>query len=93
MEKLCTDKLIDVDNFLSPNLFGFRSTEQCLINMLATWKRAIDETNIAGGILTDLSKAFGYLKHNLFLAKLHAYGFDNFSLNFIGSILIAHGTS
>ena len=79
-----------VDNFLSPYLFGFRkghSTEQCLIKMLETWKKAIDERKFAGAILTDLSKAFDCLNHNLFLAKLNAYGFDNSSLNFIGSYL------
>ena len=79
-----------VDNFLSLYLFGFRkghSTEQFLIKTLETWKKAIDEKQFAGGILTDLSKAFDCLNHNLLLAKLNAYGFDNSSLNFIGSYL------
>ena len=79
-----------VDNFLSPYLFGFRKchrTEQCLIKMLETWKKAIDEKKFAGAILTDLSKAFDCLNHNLLLAKLNAYGFDNPSLNFNGSYL------
>ena len=79
-----------VDNFLSPYLFGFRkghSTEQCLIKMLETWKKAIDEKQFAGAILTDLSKAFDCLNHDLLLAKLNDYGFDNSSLNFIGSYL------
>ena len=42
-----------VDNLLSPYLFRFRwghSTEQCLIKMLETWKKAIDERNFAGAI-------------------------------------------
>ena len=55
--------------------------------MLETWKKAIDEKEVAGAILTDLSKAFDCLNHNLLLAKLNAYGFDNYSLNFIGSYL------
>ena len=38
-----------VDNFLSSYLFGFKrghSTDQCLIKMLETWKKAIDEKEI-----------------------------------------------
>ena len=64
-----------VDKFLSPYLFGFRkghSTEQCLIKMLETWKKAIDEKKYAGAILTDLSKAFDCLNQNILLAKLNA---------------------
>ena len=73
-----------------PYLFGFRkghSTEQCLIKMLETWKKAIDKKKFAGAILTDLSKAFACLNHNILLTKLNAYGFDTSSLNFIGSYL------
>ena len=53
-----------INKFLSPYLFGYRtghSTEQCLIVMLEVWKNAIDGKNKAGGILTDLSKAFDCL--------------------------------
>ena len=38
-------------------------------------------------ILMDLSKAFDTLNHNLLLAKLDAYGFDNKSLLLIKSYL------
>ena len=78
-----------MDKYLSPYLFGFRkghSTEQCLIVMLEIWKKALDEKKVAGAILTDLSKAFDCLNHDLLLAKLHAYGFDNQALNFIKSL-------
>ena len=66
-----------IDKFLSPYLFGFRkghSTEQCLIIMLEAWKEALDEKKNAGAILTDLSKAFDCLNHDLLTAKLRAYG-------------------
>ena len=48
--------------------------------MLETWKKAIDEKQFAGAILTDLSKVFDCLNLNLLLAKLNANGFDNYSL-------------
>ena len=41
----------------------------------------------AGAILTDLSKAFDCLKHDLLIAKLDAYGFNQDALKFIHSYL------
>ena len=75
-----------IDKFLSPYLFGFRkghSTEQCLSVMLERWKRAL----YVGAVLTDLSKAFDCLNHQLLIAKLEAYGFDRKSLTFIFNYL------
>ena len=79
-----------IDKFLSPYLFGYRkgySTEQCLIVMLELWKKALDSKGTAGAILTDLSKAFDCLNHNLLLAKMEAYGFDKTALKFIQDYL------
>ena len=53
-----------IEKYLSPYLFGYRkghNTEQCLIIMIETWKKALDENNVAEGILTNLSKAFTLL--------------------------------
>ena len=38
-------------------------------------------------VLTDLSKAFDCINHELLIAKLEAYGFDNDSLGYIYSYL------
>ena len=75
---------------LSPYLFGFRkghSAEQCLTVMLEQWKKALDGKGTAGAILTDLSKAFDCLNHNLLLAKLDAYGFHKEAIEFIRTYL------
>ena len=40
-----------------------------------------------GAVLTDLSKAFDCIDHNLLIAKLNAYGFEKQSINFIYSYL------
>ena len=80
-----------MDKFLSPHLCGFRkgfSTEYCLIVLIESWKKAIDNKQCAGAVLADLSKAFDCLNHNLIIAKLAAYGFDIFSLRYIQSYLI-----
>ena len=79
-----------IEKFLSPYLCGFRkgfSTQHSLIVMLEKWRKALDNNKLAGALLTDLSKAFDCLNHNLMIAKLHAYGFDFNSLAYIYSYL------
>ena len=58
---------------------GFRkghNTEQCLLKMLEKWKRSVHGGKVFGALLTDLSKAFDCLDHELLIAKLNAYGFS-----------------
>ena len=79
-----------MDNHLSKYLCGFRkghNTQHCLVNMLEKWRKALDNHNIAGALLTDLSKAFDCLNHALLIAKLEAYGFSYSSLALIHSYL------
>ena len=47
----------------------------------------MDSGKLVGALLTDLSKAFDCLNHELLIAKLEAYGFDNPSLRYIYSYL------
>ena len=83
-----------ISNFMEP-LFskqqcGFRkgySTQYCLLSMLEKWKSAVDKGKYFGALLTDLSKAFDCISHELILAKLHAYGFSLRALRLIHSYL------
>ena len=78
------------ERFLSKYQCGFRknhSAQNCLVYMLEKFKEALDKKNNFGALLTDLSKAFDCIPHDLLVAKLHAYGFDYKSLNLIYNYL------
>ena len=55
--------------------------------MIEKWRESVDSGNVFGALLTDLSKAFDCLPHDLILAKLHAYGFDEMSLKLMHDYL------
>ena len=63
------------------------STQHCLLIMTEKWRQCLDKEGTSGALLTDLSKAFDSLLHDLLIAKLAAYGFDYDSLVFIQSYL------
>ena len=44
--------------------------------MIENWKKSLDSKGSFGALLTDLSKAFDCIPHELMKAKLDAYGFD-----------------
>ena len=79
-----------LNKILSKWQCGFRqgySTQHCLLIMTEKWRQCLDKGGISGALLTDLSKAFDCLLHDLLIAKLAAYGFDYDSLVFIQSYL------
>ena len=51
--------------------------------MLEKWRETIDKGDCFGALLTDLSKAFDYILHDLLVAKLHAYGVEMKSLRLL----------
>ena len=51
------------------------------------WKLANDKKEIFGALLIDLSKAFDCMSHDLLVAKIDAYGFDDLSTRLIKSYL------
>ena len=71
------------EKILSPKLCGFRSlrkrhsTQHALLNLLKNWQKTLDRSGVIGTVLMDLNKAYGCLPHDLLIAKLAAYGFED----------------
>ena len=77
-------------NKLSPYLCGYRkgfSTQYALLSLIERSKKILDEKGFGGAVLMDSTKAFDTLNHELLIAKLSAYGFNNESLKLIRSYL------
>ena len=61
--------------------------QHCLLAMIEKWKTAVDNGGVFAALLTDLSKAFDCIPHDLIIAKLAAYGFDTNALKLIHNYL------
>ena len=55
--------------------------------LLEIWRISLDKGGYGGDVLMNLSKAFDILEHDLFIAKLHAYGFEKNALRLVNSYL------
>ena len=76
------------ESILSKFQCGFRKGYGAqLLMMLETWKEARDNKEAFGTLLTDISKAFDCLSHDLLIAKLRAYGLDLASLEILRDYL------
>ena len=74
------------ENALSIFQCGFckkYSTQHALIAMIGKARKMLDKGGTFGALLTDLSKAFDCMTHELLIAKLHALNFDMNALNLI----------
>ena len=84
-----------ITDFMGPLLSkyqcGFRrgfSAQNCLLAMLEKWTSSVDKGKAFGVLLTDLSKAFDCLSHELIIAKLNVYGFSLSALKLMQSYLL-----
>ena len=79
-----------VENKMSKYLCGFRkgyNTQHALMRLLDKLNKSIDKGRKTGVFMMDLSNAFDCISHNLLIAKIHAYGFENHSLKLIHNYL------
>ena len=75
---------------LNKSQCGFQngySVTNALLPMIEKWRTSLDKGGAFGALLTDLSKAFDCLPHELLIAKPHAYGVDIPSLKLLQSNL------
>ena len=87
---LCKQITIFIDPLLPKYQCGFRkglSAQHCLLAMLEKWKNTVDKGKVFRALLTDLSKPFDCLPHELIIAKLNAYGFNLPALKLMHSYL------
>ena len=89
-ERLMHDNMSDYFNDVLSNFqCGFRKgfgSQNCLY-MIETIRKTRDNHGVFAAVMADLSKAFDCIFHELLVAKLHAYGFDESSLEVIISYL------
>ena len=78
------------ENICSKYQTGFRNSfcpQRCLVAMIEKFKKSLGQGGEYAALLTDLSKVFDCLPHDLIIAKLYAYGFDKASLRLMHSYL------
>ena len=76
--------------YLSWLLCGFRkgyNAQHALMRAIEKWKACLDNGGKIGAVFMDLSKAFDCIRHDLLIAKLHAYGFSREALLLVYSYL------
>ena len=79
------------DNHLLNNRqHAFRRNHSCetqLVNVIDDWAKAIDKTQQTDIFILDFEKAFDTVPHELLKTKLHGYGVNKKTLNWIDSFL------
>ena len=75
-----------LSNFISAYKKSY-SSNQLLLRLIENWKKSRDNKIFVGTVLMDLSKAFDFIPHTLFAAKLHVYSLSEDEVTFVYSYL------
>jgi len=65
---------LEMNSLIHDGFHPLCSTQAVLIRSVDNWRRGLDQDKITGTIITDISKAFESINHQLLLEKLEAYG-------------------
>ena len=77
-----------MEKYFSPFLSVYRkncSLQNILINLIEEWRKDLANNFVVGPVLTDLSKAFNCIPHDLLISVLSAYNFTDEALSHIYS--------
>ena len=95
LERILFERIsVYFDRLLSNQECGFwkgYSTQYFILNLLEKWKNFVGKGKAFGALLTDISKAFDCLDHELLTAKLNAYRFTVTALQIIDDYLWNRG--
>ena len=86
---LCIELSLFMKDKFSPLPCSFRknyNTQHALIHLIERFKHCLDNSGVIAAVLTDLSKAYDCIPHDLLIAKLHAYGISMQSLKLLTAI-------
>ena len=90
-ERVIKNQLLHgMENVFSPQISAYRrsyNSHHVLIRLIEEWREYLDKGFIVGAVMTDLSKAFDRILHDLLIAKLEAYGLGEKVLSYIYSYL------
>ena len=78
------------NGLMNPSHHGFRgqhSTCTALVQMIDSWAEAFDRGEISAVLMLDMSAAFDLVDHQILLKKLHVYGLEQETLDWIFSYL------
>ena len=105
LEKLVLSQLLvylTEHSFISPDQSAYlarHSTQTCLHRAVDDWLENINDDQITGAVLLDISKCFDVIDHDLLLKKLDRYGIRDVALRWFSSYLtkrtqsvICHGS-
>ena len=79
-----------MDKVFSPQISAYRksyNSQHVLIRLIEEWREYLDKDFVVGAVMTDLSKAFDCIPHDLLIAKFEAYGLGEKALSYIFSYL------
>ena len=82
--------LYGMENVFLPNISAYRksyNSQHVLLRLIEEWREYLDKDFVVGAVMTDLSKAFDCIPHDVLIAKLEAYGLGEKTLSYIFSYL------
>ena len=80
----------DLNNIINDKQHAFRKKHSCetqLVNVIEDWAKAVDNRKQIDVFILDFEKAFDTVPHELLKSKLHKYGVNKKTLNWIDSFL------